>query len=62
VNEPDFVGDLSSITGPDRDLECGCQVINGVICFVFKGDLDTKTLHVRPGRIIAIDGPNDERT
>jgi nicotinamidase/pyrazinamidase len=52
-------GDMVDLIGPDRTLPCGCQVINGAICFVFPSDvsLDTKNLYKRPGRFIPVEGP-----
>lgn len=48
------------IVGPDRKLPCGCEVINGAICFVSRVErLDLKGLYDRPGKLIAVDGPTD---
>jgi hypothetical protein len=47
--------------GPDRTLACGCQVINGAICFVSRcADLATKNLYQRPGRVIMIDSRHED--
>jgi hypothetical protein len=56
LDATDFVFDL----GPDRDLPCGCRIINGVICFVAKVEgLDLDNLYERPGKFISVDGSMD---
>ena len=49
--------DMADIVGPDRDLPCGCKVINGAICIVSKGVTLTGS-YIRPGRVLFAQGPD----
>jgi hypothetical protein len=48
---------MDDLIGPDRTLPCGCQVINGAICFVIPAvNLDLRNLYLRPGKVIPVNG------
>ena len=49
--------DVADIFGPDRDLPCGCKVINGAICLVSQ-DVTLTGSYVRPGRVIFARDPD----
>jgi len=55
-----FEEDMREIVGPNRKLSCGCEVIDGAICFVYKGPpIDVESLYAVPGRFIAVNSKEE---